>query len=270
MSTPAINQIYSFPTEFIENLHVLLSGNLLLSTFRSPGVLYTLDPTAAEPLTEPVTRLGDDITGLTGIVHLAGDLGAGSMKLFIVSLQTGRIVDSIPVPDTASMNGLAVLPHNSHTVISADSDDGRIFAIDIRNREVAVILDDAALGASNYNSSSGLPPIGIDGLRTRGDYIYFTNSAQGTFSRIRVDENGKRTSEFKILAQSPSASQIYDDFTFDHEGNAYIAVHSSSVIKITPDGVQAIIASSESGDVAFKEPTSVALANDGKSIYVVT
>ncbi|RYP52643.1 hypothetical protein DL769_010634 [Monosporascus sp. CRB-8-3] len=282
MSTTAINQIYSFPSEFIENLHVLPNGNLLLSTMESKGLLYTLDPTEAQPQAEPVASFDSNATGLTGIVPLEGDLYAvsgglhtsyafkrGSMHLYIVSLQTGRVVDSIPVPDTATMNGLAALPHNPYILLSADSIDGRIFSIDTRTRKVSVMLEDPALGPGNGNSSSGLPPIGINGLRTRGDYIYFTNSNQGTFSRIRVGENGTRTDDFEILARSPTASHIYDDFTFDSDGNAYIAVHSSSVLKITPDGVQTTVAGGE-GDALFKEPTSAALANDGKSIYVVT
>ncbi|KAI1081849.1 hypothetical protein F5B20DRAFT_588017 [Whalleya microplaca] len=282
MSIAKVKQIYNFPIEFIENLHVLPSESLLLSTIRSVGLLYTLDPTAAKPQAEQVATFDTNTTALTGIVPLDGDLYAvsgglhtsyaferGNMHLYIASLQTGTAVDSIPVPDTATMNGLAALPHNPYTVLSADSIDGRIFSINTRTRKVSVVLEDAALGPGNWNSSSGLPPIGINGLRTRGGYLYFTNSSQGTFARIRINESGNGIGDFEILARSPIANHIYDDFAFDSDGNAYIAVHSSSVVKITPDGVQTIIAGGQ-GDTLLKEPTSVALANDGKSIYVVT
>lgn len=246
------------------------------------SLLYTLDPTEANPQPRSVTDFGSNTTTLTGIAPLDDNLYAisgglhtsyaferGSMNLYIVSLEKGTIVDRIPVPDTATMNGLAFVPHNPHRLLSADSIDGRIFSINTRTREVSVAFDDALLGPSNGNGSSGLLPIAINGLRTRGDFIYFTNSNQGTFVRCPIDQVGNQAGNFEILARSPAQSQIYDDFTFDLNGNAYVAVHSSSVVKIIPQGVQTTIAGGE-GDPLFKEPTSIALANYEKSIYVVT
>ncbi|KAI2615378.1 hypothetical protein GGR54DRAFT_298563 [Hypoxylon sp. NC1633] len=290
MSVADISEVYSFPTEFIENLYVLPNGHLLLSTFQSPGLLYTIDPTAKEPLVQPVTSFDSNITGLTGIVHLEGDLYAisgglhksfsferGSMSLFIVSLETGGIIDSIPVPDTATMNGLATLPHNPHIVLSADSIDGRILAIDTRTKEVSVLLSDPALSPGSGDILPGVPPIGINGLRARGEHLYFTNSAQGTFARVRIDaDSGSPAGNVEVLARSPAADQIYDDFAFDREGNAFIAVHPASVVRVAPDGAQTIVAGAgagvggELGGVALRHPTSVALDWDGSAIYVST
>lgn len=277
-----ISQVYSFPTEFVENLYVLPNGHLLLSTMESSDLLYTLDPTEVQPHARPVASFDSNTTALTGIVPLDCDLYAvsggfhtsyafekGSMNLYIVSLEKGTVVDSIPVPDTATMNGLAAVPHNPHILLSADSIGGRIISIDTHTRKVCVVFEDALLGPSDRNGSLGLPPIGINGLRTRGDFLYFTNSTQRTFVRVRIDQNGNKAGDFEILARSLAPNQIYDDFTFDSDGNAYVAVHSSSVVKITPDGIQTTIAGGE-GDPLFKEPTSTAMANDGKSIYVVT
>ncbi|KAI2780780.1 hypothetical protein F4815DRAFT_445019 [Daldinia loculata] len=166
--TPGLLSSYegATPTEFIENLHVLPNGNLLLSTFKSPGLLYILDPTTTEPQAKPVASFDDGITGLTGIVPLENGLYAvssglhttfsfqrGSMKLFIVSLQLDKVVDSIPVPNTASMNGLAILPHNPLVVLSANSIDGRIFAINTHTREVSIMFEDAALGSSGWDKA---------------------------------------------------------------------------------------------------------------------
>ncbi|OTA90722.1 hypothetical protein M434DRAFT_33391 [Hypoxylon sp. CO27-5] len=285
-STTTLAQIYNFSTEFIENLHVLPNGQLLLTTMESPtGHLYTLDPKASEPQAKLVTSFDSNVTALTGIAPLPdcdGDLYAvsgglhtsfafekGSMRVYIVSLKLGSVVDSIPVPDAATMNGMAALPHYPNLLVSADSISGRILSIDTRTHKVGVVMEDAALGPGAHNSSSRVPPIGINGLRVRGNYIYFTNSSQGTFMRVRIDQRGSPIGEPKLLARSPDILQIYDDFTFDDEGNAYVAVHSTEVFKITPDGMQTVLAGGGSGSL-LKEPTSVALANDGKSIYVST
>ncbi|KAI1403494.1 hypothetical protein F4819DRAFT_450978 [Hypoxylon fuscum] len=284
--TAASAHIYSFPAEFIENLHVLPNGTLLLTTMKSStGHLYTLDPKAPEPKAKLVTSFDSNVTALTGIAPLSpygDDLYAvsgglhtsfaferGSMSVYIVSLKTGTVVDSIPVPDTATMNGMAALPHHPHLLLTADSIGGRILSIDTRTRKVDVLLEDSVLGPDANNSSSGIPPIGINGLRVRGDYLYFTNSNRGTLVRIRIDQHGSPIGKPEVLARSPDALQIYDDFTFDNEGNAYLAVHSTAIFKVTPDGVQTVFAGGGS-DSIFKEPTSVALANDGKSIYVST
>ncbi|OTB03623.1 hypothetical protein M426DRAFT_12341 [Hypoxylon sp. CI-4A] len=267
----ALAQIYNFSTEFVENLHVLPNGHLLLTTMESPtGHLFTLDPKAPEPQAKLVTSFDSNVTALTGIAPLPGgdgDLYAvsgglhtsfafekGSMSVYIVSLKTGTVVDSIPVPEAETMNGMAALPHHPHLLVSADSFRGCIWSIDTRTHEVSVLIEDTVLGPGAQTPPSGIPAIGVNGLRVRGDHLYFTNSNQGTFTRVRIDPRGK---------------PIFDDFALDREGSAYAAVHSTEVFKITPDGAQTVLAGGGAGSL-LKEPTSVALANDGKSIYVST
>ncbi|KAF3002835.1 hypothetical protein E8E14_007236 [Neopestalotiopsis sp. 37M] len=285
-NSTAFAQIYRFPSEFVENLHVLENGSLLVTTMESStGLLYTLDPMipGAQPklvtaFEKPITALtgiaplpghGDDIYAVAGGLHTSFAFERGTMSVQIVSLKAGKVIDSIPVPNTATLNGMTALPRQPHLLLSADSIDGRIFCINTITHEVTVVLEDYALGPGVHNPSSGVPPIGINGIRARGDYIYFTNSSQGTFVRVRVNEYGHKTGDFEILARSPEVRQIYDDFCFDDDGNAFVAVHSTAVFKITPDGAQTTFAGGLT-DSIFKEPTSVALAKDGKSIYVST
>lgn len=187
--------------------------------------------------------------------------------MYIMSLQTGSVVDSIPVPDTATLNGMAALPRSPHVILGEDSIDGRIFSIDTQTKAVEVLLKYAALAPDT--GISGMPLIGINDLRIHKDFLYFTNSNRGTFSRFQIDNHGHKIGEFEILVRSPAANKIHDDFTFDLEANVYIAVHPSSVVKVTPEGVQTTIAGLESSTF-LKEPISTAVANDGKFIYVVT
>lgn len=265
-------QIFSFASYFIENLHVLPNGNLLLSTIVSAGLLYTLDPDVHFPQAHQVTTFSSSITAVTGAVPLPSNdlyaVGGGlhtdfafannSMNLFIVSLATDSIVKTISVPDTESMNGLAALPANPYTVLSADSIGGRILRINSVTGTVSVAFSDPALAPGDF-----VPPIGVNGLKIQGPYLYFTNSDLATFARVLIDKDGNKVGPVKTLAQINGAP---DDFCFDKAGNAYVAVHPSSVVKITPAGVVTTIGE---GDL-FEQPTSVALANDGASIYVST
>jgi hypothetical protein len=70
MADAIVNQIFAFPSTFIENIVVLTDGKLVLSTLDSEGLLFTLDPTEPNPEPKPLGSFGD-ATGLTGIVPSA-------------------------------------------------------------------------------------------------------------------------------------------------------------------------------------------------------
>lgn len=275
-------QIFAFSSFFVENLQVLHDGKILLSTLQSPGLLYSLDPKtlngdSSDASAKQIARLPEihNITGVTGMavvendvlaitggIHTSYSFQEGSMHLYLVSLSDSTVVDSIAVPNTSSLNGLAAV--NDHIILSADSIGGRIFRIDTRTKLVDVVVECDALAPGN----PGLK-VGINGLRLRGNFVYFTNSNLNTFGRFPIDAQGNQTGDIEILARSPSDDDIYDDFTFDSAGNAYIAVHSTSIFKVTPEGVQTVIAGGSNSSLLI-EPTSVAMANDEKSIYVST
>ncbi|CAH0041279.1 unnamed protein product [Clonostachys rhizophaga] len=278
MSPQAAQQLFEFKGTFIENLHVLPNGNLLLSTFKSPGLLYTLDPKAKEPTPKAINGFGNS-TAVTGIVPLGGDRFAigggvhtsfaferGTMQVYIVSLDTNEVVSSVPVPDTATINGLAPLPGTKDVVLGADTIDGRIFAINLTTKNVSVLLDHATLKPSTISGYG--PPLGINGIRAYKDYVYFTNSGEGTFARFRV-EGGSKVGDVEIVARIPKTGLAFDDFIFDSEGNAYIATHPGSIIKVNTDGEVSTIAG-DGPDSIFREATSVAMSLDQKSLYVST
>ncbi|GAW20839.1 hypothetical protein ANO14919_103510 [Xylariales sp. No.14919] len=269
---------------FIENLHVLPNGHILFSTLTS-GDLYILDPQSPKPSPVIVASLAGS-TGLTGIAPLSQGLYAisggvhssfsfvrGSMQLYILSMEGSTpagadVIDAIPVPDTSMMNGMVGLPNRPHTILSADSIDGRILRVDTETKEVSVAFADPALAPGNKSTA----PFGANGLKLRDGYLYFTNSGLATYARVRIDDDGNKTGNVEVLATLESVADVpsaYDDFDFDEQGNAYITVHSKSINKVTPDGEQSLFAGG-SNSTTFREPTAVATSKDGKSIYVST
>lgn len=263
-----VTPIFEFDNTFIENLTLLPNGRLLLTIFGS-GNLFPLDPEATDPKTETLITL-DGSTGLSGIAALGGgkytisggihtsfNFQQGSMKVYVVSLPAQNIpaamIDSIPVPDTRMMNGMAAPPIKSHIILSADSLGCRILRVDTSTREAGVVFADAALNPSADNPTH---PLGINGLRIEGHYLYF--------SRFPIDDDDNKTGNVEIIARlegDENISQAYDDFAFDGYGNTYIAMHPSSVNKISPDGKQATIAGNQT-NLSFREPTSVVMAKD--------
>ncbi|KAH7320281.1 hypothetical protein B0I35DRAFT_408961 [Stachybotrys elegans] len=277
--------IFNFTdSTFIENLQVLPDGRILFTTLDT-GILRVIDPRGRDPSPRPlvslpsttglsgIARLSEDIYAVTGGVHTLFAFEPGSMRVFIVDVSSGRIRDIIGVPKTAMMNGLVALPNCRTTLLSADSLTGSILRIDLSTRRVDVAFSDPLL-----NSTSAEVPLGVNGLRIRGQYLYFTNSGAGTFGRVPIDDRGNMAGKVEIVAQLSgrvSFTNAYDDFDFDRQGNAYLALHSTTVSQVSPSGKQVTFAGCAGDDVCdpafiFREPTSVALDNDGKSLYVST
>ncbi|KAI0540073.1 hypothetical protein GGR58DRAFT_511924 [Xylaria digitata] len=289
LSTPSqaasqVSQLYQFtyPTA-VENLFPLPNGCLLLSTSVNAD-LYYIDPEALYPSAQNVITLPNSIA-LTGFAALGDRLYAvaGSkspssssedyMKIYVIRVETEGDVNVtmdhiVTVPDTVSIDGMATLPTHPRTILGADSIGGRILRINTSDNTISVAIDDAALKPPNQSNATAR---GIEGLRIRDNYLYFTNSARKTFGRFPIDSNGTNTGVVEILAYLDGTfgdTATYDDFSFDKEGNAFIAVHPSSIHKVTPNGVQSVFAGGANS--TFLEPTSAVVSNDGKAIYVST
>jgi sugar lactone lactonase YvrE len=286
--TSSVSLIFEFQNStFIENLIVLPDGKIIFTTFGS-GLLRTIDPKVSRPSARILTSISD-VTGFTGLAHLPNPdhyavtggkhtlfaFERGSMKVYIVSIASGRVVDTISVPDTTMMNGLVSIPSRKSILLSADSLAGRILRVDTFTRKVSVAFLDPELGPPPEGSGF---QFGVNGIRIRDQYLYFTNSGRGTFGRVRIDDKGNKVGEVEIIARlstPTSMSNAYDDFDFDREGNAYLSLHSSTVIKVSPSGQQTIFAGGPGTDacdpaVLLRDPTSLALNVDGKFIYIST
>ena len=282
---PVVRQLFQFASRTaIENIHVRPNGHLLLSTLNS-GDLYTLDPAAAAPTAVVVASLPGS-TALTGIAtvdaeanlfavgggeHISFGFVKGSMAVYVIQIpadsSSGVILDRIPVD--ATLNGMTSLSATPYIVLGVDSVDGRVMRINTRTRAVDVPISDPSLGPGDSKF-----PIGVNGVEIRGDYLYFTNSAQGTFARIAIDVEGNKAGDVQVLATLPrlpgSMGNAYDDFTFDTHGNAYVAYHSYSFVKITPEGDQTVWVGSTENYTDVLEPMSAALSRDGKVVYLCT
>lgn len=286
-TAPQVSQLYEFSYPIsVQNLVALPNGCLLLSTSANADLHY-IDPEALYPAAQKVATL-PDTTALTGFAALgdgfyavsgggapsnadkkdcADGSSSGGLQVYVVKVDTEGDVKvtvdhSIAVPDTSSMEGMAALPAHARTVLSADAIGGRILRIDTDTNTVDVAFENDAL-----KPGDGAAHRGVTGIKIRDDHLYFTNAAKGTFGRFPIDADGAATGDVEILAHL-DGTDSYGDFGFDAMGNAFVAVHPSSVHKITPAGAQSVFAGGANS--TFLGPTSAVVSNDGKSIYVST
>lgn len=283
-AAPQVSQLFQFtyPTS-VNNLFTLPNGCLLLSTSANTDLWY-IDPKALYPSAQRVVTL----PGSTGIaLHSFAALGDGlyavsggpppqsnskaPMQVYVVMVETEgdvnvTVEDTVGVP-ALSMDGTAALPKYPSTILSADGIGGRILRINTSDHTLSVAFEHTAFQPGDGGDM--LAP-GVKGLKIRDNYLYFTNLAQRIFGRFPINEVGTNTGDVEILARLNYTSDgaAYGDFSFDSEGNAYVAAHPSSVYKITPEGAQSVFAGGVNS--TFLGPTSVVVSNDGKSIYVST
>jgi hypothetical protein len=152
------------------------------------------------------------------------------------------------VTDTIMLDGMVSLPAFPHIILSADSIGWRIFRMDTTTGGVDVVLQDLLLGLSlSLSNPTSLAPLGVNGIKLCDNYVFFTNSAQGTFGRVPVGPRGDVLGAVDIMtniSSSAEAGVAYDDFVFDSSGIAFVARHPNSLVKIEPDGREAIVVGS--------------------------
>ncbi|KAM7186040.1 hypothetical protein V8F33_012031 [Rhypophila sp. PSN 637] len=272
------------PYTFFENQFLLANGELLISTLSSPNI-FKINPNSPSPSLTVVATFpdADRATGIAPVgLPISGKFAAvgGNENGWILDDPVlnifkldGTIVDRIPGPTEPSLlNGLIQLPLKPHILLSADSTNGRIIRWNTQTRTVSTAVTDAAL---NGDSDPTNPlPLGVNGLKIRGQYLYFTNTFQGTFGRFKIDLlTGAKTGPVEILVQLPlptGFTNAFDDFTFDSAGNAYVTQHFNSVIKVTPAGVVSVVPGTGTLETPIKTPTSVSVSWDQKWLYVTT
>ncbi|KAL2692402.1 hypothetical protein Neosp_002809 [[Neocosmospora] mangrovei] len=282
-SQPRVRQLVELPGVFVENLAVRPNGNLILNTI-SQGQIYSLDPSQNNPEVHVVASI-EGVNALTGITPVGKDVYAvagsnldtetaqfhnGSMKIALVSFEkcgksakdTASVDVIIEGTDIGPVNGITTLPRHQHIVLGADSTRGKIVRIDTIKRTAEDAFQDDLLAPVPDPSY----PLGVNGIKIFKNHLYFTNTAQRIFGRVKIDQFGNKAGDSEIIAQLPAGSAAApDDFVIDKHGNAYVAFWTNSLVKITPDGERVTIL-----EGVLASPTSSALSKDGRSVYVGT
>lgn len=284
ISDPKTRRLFTFVEHcFIENIAIRPNGHLLLTTFRE-GELYNFDPDAASPKPQLVARF-PSVNALTGIVAIAPDVFAvaggmhapqpfvfekGTMKVFRVDLTSGIEEPSIEkvadAPDAPLLNGMCGVEENPHILLSVDS-HSKVWRIDMKTGKVDAPLEHASLAPSEVVERV---PIGANGAKVFGGYLYWTNSGHNTFCRVKIDTEGSPQGKVETVARYEGGGPMiaYDDFDFDRTtGIAYLTQHSNAVHKIDKQGHLEVFAGG-GDDATFEQPTALAVSRDGKRMFV--
>lgn len=276
--------IYQYPENntWIENIAVRQDGTFLFTNLNSPpGTqgLYSLDPFAQHPTPQLVTNdFGGRIATL-GIVettpetfYLVANNFVGGNAIYRVAFSKGQVepdVDLVTTLDSAVLlNGLTKL--NDTLLLAADSFLGAVWVIDTETGAHHSFSDPLFAPAPNGTS------VGVNGARFKDGYLYFTNSVQNIYGKVRLDATGKPLGPAtRIAGLRPEKGHEVepDDFALDHEGNAYVAtMRGNSIQKISPSGHVELIAGGLN-DTTIAVPSSAQFGRthrDSDVLYVTT
>jgi len=275
--------VYEFPRGvWLENLAVRPCGSILLTTLTKPD-LYMVDPLKSQPQPK-LLHTFSSTTWLTGITETTPDtfyvsaangslktleIAPGSNRLFRVSFPPNKdpnFSSAATVTDAKFINGITRFSND--IVLAADSQTGVVWAVNVATGVSRIAVNDPLLA-----NVPGPPPIGVNGIKIRnGRTLYFTNSAQNIFGKVELKADGTAAGPAVIVTHSLPGDS-YDDFAFDHKGDAFLATASgNSVAELMPNGKQEIIAGNiNSTEIA--EPTSAQFGRtrrDKGTLYVTT
>jgi hypothetical protein len=243
-------------------------------------------------LVDPVAKTGSALitlpgpyTAVTGITELTPDffaLGTGQYDLakgsihgtyaiwtFSLAEGTAAAQSSLKlvskIPEAGLINGLTTW--DTKSILAVDSTFGGVYKVDISAGTVTTILSDDL----TKPPPDAYVPIGINGIKIRNGYIYFTNSAKQSFYRVPVDEDSATPSGPIEVVASGFAN---DDFAFDADGTAYIVTHpQNTLIKIAEGSSDVVTIAGKPDSIELGGGTACAFgrkADDAKTLYVVT
>jgi len=262
-SKPPIRQIYTFPNNtFIENIAARSDSHLLITSLSVP-TLFSIDPTTTTP-TAQVIHTFPNATGLSGITEIRRDVFAlvtgvwdlastratpGSLAIWTADFTMTTTPNPNPVVkfltaigNSTIFNGIARHPSNPTLLLAADSAAGRVWRVNLLTGSYEVAFSDPLLTPVGTAPGTNL---GINGLKARGEYLYFTNSARRFFGRVGIDLLGSAVGRIEVIANSSVAGGdvVYDDFALEekHDGGAWIASHPSYVVHVNSRAGQTVV-----------------------------
>ncbi|KAG6009332.1 hypothetical protein E4U21_002640 [Claviceps maximensis] len=283
--------IHQFPAEvWIENLAVRPNGNLLLTTLAPTASVYEIVRPASE---NPSTRLlftTPSVDSFFGISELSPDhfaiLGGnhtptagipGQWAVWTANFagsSTSASVQpqlAVTLPSAVLLNGASSVPGSPDVVLAADSSKGVVFRVNVRTKRVDVVQD-----LREMKPKSGTTyPIGINGLRMRANYLYFTNSATHTLYRIMVNPDGSTAPGAKVETVQVLDASFADDFDFGPAlaSTAWVVTSLDNSVLAVSLGGQVRVAAGGPDSSVIPSDTSCRFgrtAADANVLYVTT
>ncbi|KAF3767053.1 hypothetical protein M406DRAFT_355452 [Cryphonectria parasitica EP155] len=293
-----VSTLYEFPWDtYVENLAVRPNGQILVNPLTLPQ-LYLVEPRLPGEIF--LVYEFPEILGLSGIVEYqpdvfavvtgnfslsTGDSGAGTWAVWSIDLggvnitsndtvlsdppQVKKIAD---IPEATFLNGLTVLSSAAkQLLLVGDVKAGTIYSLDPDTGHYAVAINNTYTAAADLYAFG---TAGTDGMKVRDEILYFDNPGQGILVKVPLDaKNGTPAGDFEVIAKTITSYDQWDDFTFDCEGNIFMATGGADTVQRIDDKGHVQIIAGNLNSTAISEATSTKFGrreDDADVLYVTT
>lgn len=228
-----VSVLHQFPAgTWLENLAVRPNGKIPTTALSSPEI-FEVDNDGVQPV--KVVHTFAHVTSCTGITHLGRDefyVIAGNVSLTASSVSGPWSVYKVDVrhhhrhttkpkpaavslvayfPGSIVLNGITVLNRHKKWFLVSNSSAGVVYRLEGKTGKVVKVIDDPLM-----KPSSGT---GVNGIKIRKKWLYFTNTSLNILARINIHGNGTPKAPATVVAPVDSP----DDFTFDGSHNVLVA-----------------------------------------------
>ncbi|CAJ2512084.1 Uu.00g077090.m01.CDS01 [Anthostomella pinea] len=277
---------------WIENLVIRKNGHILFTTVSPNASLYQLACPCTAKTEATLVHHFANITALTGIdavtddtfVVLGGNTSAPGTPIlgtwsawevtFGVDAAALFIQKIVDLPGDVMPNGIALVPKHPNILLITDSKGGSILRLDRAARTCEPVIQLPVMEPAPHS----VPAIGINGLKIRDGFAYWTNSFASTIYRTCIDDDGlpcggdddpqNATELVAVVRQT-----WLDDVTFGGDGTMWLATNpNNTVVAISAEGKQVVVAGS-GADLGLAGATALAFgrtAIDADVLYVTT
>lgn len=276
-STSVVFQLDKNNTWF-ENIIVQPNGNLLATRLDVPE-LWSIVPgpynTAGSGSSIYTFPNATSLLGITSTSHNTYVVVSGNVSLSTFTATPGSFaiwtIDvTIPehpiarllvrIPEASFLDGIARF--NKDIYLITDAVKGQIWNLNITSGEYWSDVSQSVM----LPASSSSTRIGVNGVKVKNDYVYFTSTTKGIFGRIPFNKKGVQTGRMDVIA----SGFTLDDFYLTPDGRAYLSTNSENrLFEVLPEGNIRLVAGGLN-ELTVAGLTAVTASRDGRTLYVTT
>jgi hypothetical protein len=211
------------------------------------------------------------VGGIWDLANTRAELGSLQVWTVDLSKATKKVKFVAEIANSTIFNGLVRHPFNPRLLLAADSAIGAVWKVDLVTGSYGIAFQDPLLAPIGTVPGTNL---GINGLKAYGQYLYFTNSAQRFYGRVKVSSSGAKLSAIEKISESEDAGAdvVYDDIALNIRNgvvkSSWIASHPTYAVQVKSDGSQVLI----NDTVKLLNPTAAAFGRgtfkEKKTLYV--
>ena len=154
------------------------------------------------------------------------------------------------LPDSGFPNGMTTLNRKKGLVLIADSVKGVAWLVNVETGAVKIGVDDPLMKPV----PNPVFNLGINGVKFRGGYLYFSNTNQGLLARVAVGRNGTPKGRAEVVSSKTTG---IDDFCFDRKGDAFVELNAMDEQGLVPVGTGEVVILA--GNSTLRAPSACAL-----------